>query len=128
MDYISLTRAFALTTLVISIGFLIHLNHYERMARKMVGEPAGFILGGVIPVLVGSLVIYFPHESTHIWSPLTIVGWILFAVGLFRIWFVHHWIKIIQDNITFVPVLFAVFGLILGCILAYAGFIAPLYY
>ena len=128
MGYIELTRAFGITTLIISIGFLFHLKHYETMARHMVGEPSGFILGGVIPVLVGSLVINFPHESFHGWSALSIIGWILFLVGVFRIWFVHLWIKIIKDNITFVPVLFAIFGLVFGLLLCYAGFIAPLYH
>ena len=32
MDYINLTRAFAVTTMIISIGFLFHLKHYEQMA------------------------------------------------------------------------------------------------
>lgn len=85
MDYIELTRAFGITSLTISIGFLLHLKHYEQMARKMVGEPSGFILGGVLPILVGSLIINFPHESIHGWSTLAIIGWILFLVGVFRI-------------------------------------------
>ena len=128
MDYIELTRAFGITSLTISIGFLLHLKHYEQMARKMVGEPSGFILGGVLPILVGSLIINFPHESIHGWSTLVIIGWILFLVGVFRIWFVHLWIKIIKSNIEFVPVLFAIFGLILGCLLCYSGYIAPIYH
>ena len=128
MDYIALTRAFGITSLVISIGFLLHLKHYEAMARKMVGEPSGFILGGVLPILIGSLVIHFPHESIHGWSTLTIIGWILFLVGIFRIWFVHLWIKIIKQNMAFIPVLFALFGLMFGFLLCYSGFIAPMYH
>ena len=128
MDYLDLTRAFGVASLIMSIGFLFHLHHYEVMARKMVGEPAGFILGGVIPVLVGSLLLNFPHSLDHHWSSvLTVISWIIFLVGVFRIWFVHLWIKIISQNIKFVPVLFAVFGLIFGLLLCYAGFIAPLY-
>jgi hypothetical protein len=128
MDYISLTKSFAVISLVLSLGFLFHLKHYEKMANKMVGEPAGFILGGVLPLLVGSILIFFPHEAIHGWSALTIIGWILFLVAIFRIWFVHLWIKIIKDNMTFVPVLFALFGLIFGMLLFYVGFIAPLYH
>ncbi len=128
MDYISLTRAFGITTLIISLGFLFHLKHYEAMAKKMVGEPSGFIMGGILPVLVGSLVIQFPHTSYHGWSTLDLIGWILFLVGIFRIWFVHLWIKIIKQNITLVPILFAVFGLIFGCLLCYSGFVAPMYH
>ena len=128
MDYINLTRAFAVTTMIISIGFLFHLKHYEQMARKMLGGPSGFILGGVLPVLVGSLVLHFPHPGAKGWQlTLPVIGAILFLVGVFRIWFVHLWVKIISDNMSFVPVLFAVFGLIFGCLLIFAGYIVPLY-
>ena len=128
MDYIEVVRALGITSVIISLGFLFHLKHYEKMARHMVGEPSGFIMGGVLPVLVGSFVLNFPHESIHGWSVLTFVGWILLLIGIFRVWFVHLWIKLIKKNITFVPVLFAVFGLIFGCLLCYVGFLTPLYH
>ena len=127
MDYIAVTRAFGITTLIISLGFLFHLRHYERMAREMVGHASGFIMGGVLPVLVGSIIINFPADYIQGWPTLTVIGWVLFLVGIFRIWFVHWWAEIIKENMAFVPVLFAVFGMILGCLLCYSGFIAPLY-
>ena len=127
MDYISVTKAFGVTTLVVSLGFLFHLSHYERMAREMIGHPSGFILGGVLPVLVGSVIINFPDSYIQGWPILTYIGWILFAVGVLRIWCIHWWINILKANMTFVPVLFAVFGLIFGCLLCYAGFVVPLY-
>jgi hypothetical protein len=127
MNHIYLTQAFSITSLILSMGFLFHLKHYEQMAKKMVGEPSGFILGGVLPLLVGSLIIFFPYEHNHHWNALYIIGWILFLVAVFRIWFVHYWIKILKDNMTFIPILFSLFGLILGMLLFYSGFIAPLY-
>ena len=127
MDYISVTKAFGVTTLVVSLGFLFHLSHYERMAREMIGHPSGFILGGVLPVLVGSIVINFPDSYIQGWPILTYIGWVLSAVGVLRIWCIHWWINILKTNMTFVPVLFAVFGLIFGCLLCYAGFVVPLY-
>jgi hypothetical protein len=127
MDYISVTKAFGVTTLVVSLGFLFHLSHYERMAREMIGHPSGFILGGVLPVLVGSVIINFPDSYIQGWPILTYIGWVLFAVGVLRIWCIHWWINILKANMAFVPVLFAVFGLIFGCLLCYAGFVVPLY-
>ena len=128
MTTIMITRAFGLTTLIFSIGFLFHLHHYEKMARKMVGEPTGFILGGVLPVLVGSLVINYDFGEALGWSSaLLIVGWILFLVGVFRVLCVHWWVRIINRHIKYVPVMFAVLGLIFGLLLCFAGYIAPLY-
>ena len=128
MEYAAITRAFGVITLVLSFGFLFHLKHYREMAKKMVGNPSGFILAGVIPLLYGSFLIHFPSSQINGWNHvLYVIGWIMFLVGVFRIWFVNLWVKIIKDNMTFVPVLFALIGLIFGLLLCFAGYIAPLY-
>ena len=128
MDYTSITRAFGVITLVLSFGFLFHLKHYREMAKQMVGSPSGFIFAGVIPLLFGCFLIHSPSSAIVGWNHvLYVIGWIMFLVGVFRIWFVHLWVKIIKDYITFVPVLFALIGLIFGLLLCYAGYIAPLY-
>ena len=85
MEYIAITKALGLFILIVSIGFLFHLSHYERMAKEMVGHPSGFILGGILPTLVGSLIINIPTEDIQGWPVLTIIGWIFFLVGVFRI-------------------------------------------
>lgn len=129
IDYLGLTQALGLISLVISLGFLFNLRHYEAMAKKMVGEPSGFIMGGILPVLIGGIIIHLSHETMHGWAiTLTVVGWVLFLIGVFRIWFVRLWVKVIKDYIDFVPVLFALFGLIFAVLLCYAGYIMPLYH
>lgn len=128
MDYMEVTRAFGVITLVLSLGFLFHLRHYEKMAKKMVGEPSGFILAGVIPLLVGCFTIFYPLGSYGGWSfVLRIIGWIMFLVGVFRILFVHHWISFVNTYIKYIPVLYALAGLIFGLLLCFVGFLRPLY-
>ena len=129
IDYMGLTKSFGIISIVISLGFLFNLRHYEAMAKKMLGEPTGFIMGGILPVLVGGILINISHSSIHgIALSLTVIGWVLFFVGIFRIWFVNLWVKILKQYIDFVPVLFSLFGLIFGCLLSYIGYIMPLYH
>ena len=129
IDYLGLTRAFGIISLVISLGFLFNLRHYEGMAKKMVGEPSGFIMGGIFPVLVGGIITQLSHDTMHGWAiALTVIGWVLFMVGVFRIWFVEIWIKLLKKYIDFVPVLFALFGLIFAIMLLFVGYIMPLYH
>jgi hypothetical protein len=129
MELIAITRAFGIINLIISIGFLYHLRHYEEMARKMVCGPDGFILGGVLPVLVSTPILCLHQDWSFDWgTPLTVASWILLLVGVFRICCVHWWTRIITHYIHVVPILFAVFGLIFGLMLCYAGFIAPMYH
>ena len=129
MHHIAVTKAFGIINLIISLGFLFNLRHYEHMARKMATGPDGFILGGILPVLVSTLLLSYHNIWQLNWDiTLTITGWILLIVGIFRIWFVYTWTKLIRRYIRVVPVLFAVFGLIFGLMLCYAGFVAPLYH
>ena len=55
MEYIAITKALGLFILIVSIGFLFHLSHYERI------HPSGFILGGILPTLC--LIINIPTED-----------------------------------------------------------------
>ena len=126
MDYIELTRAFSWFCWVLAFGFLFNMSHYEGMARKMVTGPSGFIMGGILPSLVGAIIIHYPHISVHSFSALKICGWVLFLIGVIRMLFVRQWIGLMEQNIKIVPILFAVFGLIFGCLLTYSGYIAPL--
>jgi hypothetical protein len=129
LDHLGLTRAFGVFSLIISLGFLFNLRHYEAMAKKMVGEPSGFIMGGVLPLLIGVLIIHFSYEVQFAWTmTLNVIGWVLFLIAVFRICFVNFWIKIMKRYIDFVPILFALFGLIFGILLCYSGFIMPLYH
>ena len=126
MDYLALTKAFGIMSLIFSLGFLFHLRHYERMAREMIGHPAGFILGGILPVFVGCMIVNIPTDMIQGWPILTIMGWILLLVGILRVWCVHWWVEVMKQNTALVPVLFAIFGLIFGCLLCYAGFVLPM--
>ena len=78
---------------------------------------------GVLPVLIGSFILNFPQVGS--WLVGTNFSWL----DIIIYWYIPNLVRTCLDspyqkNITFVPILFAVFGLIFGCLL-HMGYIAP---
>ncbi|MBV9576843.1 MAG: hypothetical protein JO149_09490, partial [Gammaproteobacteria bacterium] len=59
MDYIVFARWFGLVSLFLSLGILFNLEDAREMAKNMVKSETGYIMGGVLPVIFGSLSILF---------------------------------------------------------------------
>lgn len=127
MSYILFARWFGLTSVLLSLGILFHLRDARKMARKMMESESGFIMGGVLPIIFGSLAFTQHHHFRADWElVVTLVGVFMLAIGCFRVLFVHHWKSLIRRNIDKIPTLFSLFGLMLGLLLLYVGYIAPL--
>ena len=125
MDYIVFARWFGLVSLFLSLGILFNLEDAREMAKNMVKSETGYIMGGVLPVIFGSLSILFVNGFDYSWNLLiTLVGAAVLAIGVFRVIFVRQWKALISQNIERIPFLFSLFGLMFGVILIYIGFIA----
>ena len=126
MSYIFFARWFSLITLLLSFGVLFNLEDAQRMAKNMVDSESGYIMGGVLPIIFGSL--SFMHQNSFVlgWPLLvTLIGMFLLLVGAFRVLFVKQWKHLIGSQINKIPFLFSLFGLMLSVVLAYVGFVAP---
>ena len=85
-------------------------------------------MGGVLPVIFGSLSLMFANSFDLGWTLLiTLVGFSILIVGIFRVIFVKQWKALIGKNIEHIPFLFSLFGLMLGVILIYVGFFAKIF-
>lgn len=125
MDYLIFARWFGLVSLFLSLGILFNLEDAKKMAKHMVDSETGYIMGGVLPIIFGSLSILFVNGLDMNWNLLiTLVGATVLAVGIFRVIFVKQWKILISRNIERIPFLFSLFGLMFGVILLYIGFIA----
>lgn len=82
-------------------------------------------MGGVLPVIFGSWVVIEHNVWISGWPlVVTVIGWFMLLIGAYRLWFVKSWTNLLQDHYDKVPVLFALFGLILGLLLSYVGFVS----
>ncbi len=125
MNFIVFARWFGLVSLFLSLGILFNLEDAREMAKHMVKEESGYIMGGVLPVIFGSLSILFANSFELSWALLiTLVGACVLFIGIFRVIFVKQWKMLISKYIDQIPFLFSLFGLMFGVILLYIGFIA----
>lgn len=127
MTYIFFARWFGLISVILSLGILFHLNDAKAMAKSMIASETGYIMGGVLPVIFGSLVVLFHHKFPLGWEMvITIIGLFMLLIGIFRVLFVHQWKKLMSRHADKIPSLFSLFGLMAGLLMLYVGFIAPL--
>ncbi len=127
MSYIMFARWFGLISLILSMGILFNLEDSKTMAKNMVRAESGYIMGGVLPIIFGTLA-FMQHNSFALgWQiVVTFIGLFMLLVGIFRVLFVSAWKRLMHQHLDKIPTLFSLFGLIFALLLLYVGFFAPL--
>lgn len=125
MTYLMFARWFGLVSVILAFGILFNLEDAREMAKSMVKSNSGYIMGGVLPVIFGSLSLLFFDGFALDWSlAVALVGVGMLFVGIYRVIFVQQWKALLSRHIEQIPFLFSLFGLMLGVVLLYIGFIA----
>jgi hypothetical protein len=125
MTYLMFARWFGLVSVILSLGILFNLEDAHEMAKRMVRTETGYIMGGVLPIIFGSLALMFSNSFEPGWNlVITFVSSMMLLIGIYRVIFVNHWKAFISRYLESIPFLFSLFGLMLGVILLYVGFIA----
>jgi hypothetical protein len=125
MTYVLFARWFGLVSLILSLGILFNLEDARDMAKHMVKSDSGYIMGGVLPTIFGSLSLILANSFELGWELLvTLIGVSMILIGIFRVIFVAQWKAFLSRYIQEIPFLFSLFGLMFGVILLYVGFIA----
>jgi len=128
MTYLVFARWFGLVSIILSFGILFNLEDAAEMAKRMVKSETGYIMGGVLPVIFGSLSVVFVNSFNLDWNlVITMVGSTTLLIGIFRVVFVKQWKALISKYIEQIPFLFSLFGLMLGVALLYVGYIANVF-
>ena len=125
MSYIEFARWFGLVSILLSLGILFNLENARAMAKKMVDEESGYIMGGVLPIIFGTYAVVLNHAFEISWQlVVTIIGLFMVLIGCYRVMFIANWKKLMTMHIDKIAPLFSLFGLILGLLLLYVGFIS----
>lgn len=125
MTYIVFARWFGLVSVILSLGILFNLEDARDMAKHMVKSDSGYIMGGVLPTIFGSLSLMFVNNLELGWNLIiTLIGTSMLLIGIFRVIFVKQWKALLSQYIQEIPFLFSLFGLMFGVVLLYVGFIA----
>jgi len=127
MSYIMFARWFGLISVILSVGILFNFDEAKKMAKDMADGESGYIMGGVLPIIFGSLAFMHQNSFTLGWQlVVTAVGLGMLTMGVFRVLFVRQWRKLIHYHLDKIPSMFSLFGLMIGLLLLYVGFIAPM--
>ncbi|TAK73623.1 MAG: hypothetical protein EPO11_08155 [Gammaproteobacteria bacterium] len=125
MTYLVFARWFGIVSIVLSLGILFNLEDAREMAKSMVKTETGYIMGGVLPVIFGTLSLLFAESFDLGWAlVVTVVGASMLLAGIYRVIFVRHWKAFMSRRLEQIPFLFSLFGLMLGVVLLYVGFMA----
>jgi uncharacterized membrane protein len=125
MTYMMFARWFGLVSVLLSLGILFNLEDAQEMAKNMVKNETGYIMGGVLPIIFGSLSLLFMDCFDLCWNlVITFVGVSMLCIGIYRVMFVKQWKALLSRHLEQIPFLFSLFGLMLGVILLYVGFVA----
>ncbi len=125
MSCIMFARWFGVVSVLLSLGILFNLEDAQEMAKGMVKTETGYIMGGVLPIIFGTLSLLFVDCFDACWHVVvTVVGASMVLAGVYRVMFVRHWKALMTAHIEQIPFLFSLFGLMLGVILLYVGFLS----
>jgi hypothetical protein len=125
MTYIIFARWFGFVSVILSLGILFNLEDARDMAKRMVTSDSGYIMGGVLPTIFGSLSLMFVNSFEPGWTlVITLIGATMLLIGMFRVIFVKQSKALLSRHAQELPFLFSLFGLMFGVILLYVGFIA----
>lgn len=124
MEHLVYARLFGLVSVILAFGILFNLDSAKRLASQMVHNATGYIMGAVLPLIVGGYIIVSHNVWVLGWPSLvTIVGWLMFLLGCFRALFADLWLSLLEKYQDKIPVMFALIGLIIGILLLYVGFL-----
>src|SRR5579862_402657 len=92
MTYILFARWFGVVSVLLSLGILFNLEDALEMAKNMVETETGYIMGGVLPIIFGTLSLLFVDCLDLDWHMVvTLVGAAMVIAGIYRVMFVRHW-------------------------------------
>lgn len=125
MTYILFARWFGIISLILALGILFNLEDAQKMANEMLKSASGYIMGGVLPIIFGTLAMLHQNSFTPGWElTITLIGLFMLLIGTFRVLLVDQWRAVIHRHLKKIPFLFSLFGLMLAVIMLYVGFLS----
>lgn len=124
---IFIAKILGLVYIAAGLGLIFNPNHYHKVYKSFVKDPALTYLGGAMALVAGFLIVYFHNVWIKDWIVLvTILGWAALVKGVMLLVFpdtIRSFSKtMFKKHTSFVS--YGFFALILGVILSYFGYLA----
>jgi hypothetical protein len=127
MDQLTLylAKLLGLYFFIIGISIIFRTNHYQKSMKELSNSEALMMLISVMPLVVGlSIILGHNFWGNGLAITITIIGWILFVVGLVRLFFYKKVMHIISKKAEqkFFLITVGVVLTLIGIALTYLGF------
>jgi hypothetical protein len=120
-----LAKLLGLYFLIIGISIIFKTSHYQKSMKELSTSEALMMLISIMPLVVGLSIILGHNLWVKSWPVIiTIIGWLIFLVGLIRLFWYKKVMKIISkkaDHKSFLVTMGVIVTLI-GAGLTYLGF------
>lgn len=124
---IFLAKIIGLYFIIIGLFTLLRYQDLEAAVKSLVGQKGTILLLAIITLMVGLLLVVSHNIWVFDWRLIiTLIAWLIFIGGIFRLFFqdniVRIWMWWIDHKNYFLGT--TIFFFLIGCYLAYKGFIA----
>lgn len=124
MGTLFLAQYFGIIFTIMGIGVIMNKKHVQNILSDIIAHPGTQLLFGFIPLLLGTYVILVHNVwSMNLTVFITLVGWLMFLGGVFRLVFVEMWVELIKKFEKDIPIWLLSILPILGLIMLYVGYI-----
>ncbi|MEC8883003.1 MAG: hypothetical protein VX737_06985 [Pseudomonadota bacterium] len=99
MDASLIVTIFGLVLLIVSLKFLKDPSEIKHLAKDVTSNHGVMFIAGIIPLILGTIILFLlgPVYSTgHVELLATLLGGILFLIGVFRLWCREKWCEMVK--------------------------------
>jgi len=76
-------KAIGVCFLILSISLIIAKSTYQLMIKDLINHPATLVLGGIINLVIGTLIVVSHNVWRADWTVLiTVIGWFILIRGI----------------------------------------------
>lgn len=121
---IFLAKAFGIYLIIICLSMIGNKKYYHDATASVTKDPGEMFITSIMTLIAGIFLILFHNIWVFDWRVIiTLLAWITFIKGIYRILFPHHIQRInkIIENNSFYYSMFTIF-LIIGIFLFFKGF------
>ena len=101
MDASLIVMIFGLILLIVSLKFLKDPDEIKHLAKDVTSNHGIMFIAGLLPLILGSIVLFLigpVHAEGHVELLASLLGGILFLIGLFRLWCREKWCELVKKR------------------------------
>lgn len=122
-----LAKAFGIYLIIVCLSLIGNKRHYHLATVSVTEDPGLMLTTSILTLILGILLILFHNIWVADWRILiTLLAWITFIKGGYRILFPHHirkWNRIIENDVFYYSMFTLFLGIGLFLLLKGFGFI-----